>query len=215
MTQRPISRANEPELESTPVARRFVSIWQRAPHVCSRIALSTVCATVALCFAGGFASIKYTGNNFEIVVGCGNITYISVWSNDAVENMRIAARRFSPGHSWTVRAHAIPSPWILTGIRYRPKLQAVTLGHGSDAMSIRSITLPFWCLFLVTAAPTACFWILGRERPKQGACLNCDYDLTGNVTGRCPECGKEFDVRTILNRIKPPKEGGTLGNNPE
>ncbi|MEY4005934.1 MAG: hypothetical protein RLZZ221_2030 [Verrucomicrobiota bacterium] len=30
---------------------------------------------------------------------------------------------------------------------------------------------------------------MGREI----LCLNCDYDLTGVLTGRCPECGREFD----------------------
>jgi len=24
-------------------------------------------------------------------------------------------------------------------------------------------------------------------------CLNCGYDLRGTVSGRCPECGREFD----------------------
>jgi len=27
----------------------------------------------------------------------------------------------------------------------------------------------------------------------QRYCGNCDYDLTGNVSGRCPECGQEPD----------------------
>lgn len=35
-------------------------------------------------------------------------------------------------------------------------------------------------------------------------CLNCDYDLTGNVSGRCPECGREIpeSIRqeTIVSR---------------
>jgi len=31
-------------------------------------------------------------------------------------------------------------------------------------------------------------WLL-RPRPANGRCRRCDYDLTGNVTGRCPECG--------------------------
>lgn len=32
-----------------------------------------------------------------------------------------------------------------------------------------------------------------RDRPAQwrgeGKCAKCGYDLTGNVSGRCPECG--------------------------
>jgi hypothetical protein len=29
----------------------------------------------------------------------------------------------------------------------------------------------------------------GRRR-LQGRCVRCDYDLTGNVSGVCPECGE-------------------------
>jgi hypothetical protein len=28
-----------------------------------------------------------------------------------------------------------------------------------------------------------------RRRYVPGFCRKCDYDLTGNVSGRCPECG--------------------------
>ncbi len=28
-----------------------------------------------------------------------------------------------------------------------------------------------------------------KDRPKPGHCAHCDYDLKGNETGVCPECG--------------------------
>jgi hypothetical protein len=31
-----------------------------------------------------------------------------------------------------------------------------------------------------------------HRRRKRGLCLKCGYDLTGNVTGVCPECGAEI-----------------------
>ena len=31
---------------------------------------------------------------------------------------------------------------------------------------------------------------LGSARAIPGHCVECDYDLTGNVSGRCPECGR-------------------------
>lgn len=43
------------------------------------------------------------------------------------------------------------------------------------------IALP---LFGVALAP-----LLFRRRPAAGCCRTCGYDLTGNVSGRCPECG--------------------------
>lgn len=38
---------------------------------------------------------------------------------------------------------------------------------------------------LVVAIPMR----LLERRPRPGRCAVCDYDLTGNVSGRCPECG--------------------------
>ena len=32
-----------------------------------------------------------------------------------------------------------------------------------------------------------------RRRRKRGQCLDCGYDLTGNVTGVCSECGSKIE----------------------
>lgn len=39
-------------------------------------------------------------------------------------------------------------------------------------------------------------WLI-RRRPPPGHCVSCGYDLTGNVSGRCPECGASVaeDIR--------------------
>ncbi len=34
-----------------------------------------------------------------------------------------------------------------------------------------------------------------RERLRKGHCPSCDYDLTANVSGRCPECGEAVHAR--------------------
>jgi hypothetical protein len=31
-----------------------------------------------------------------------------------------------------------------------------------------------------------------HDRQAKGLCCNCGYNLTGNVSGRCPECGVEI-----------------------
>ena len=51
------------------------------------------------------------------------------------------------------------------------------------------ITVPLWMPFVVFAAPTAVLWCQDRRRIPAGCCLRCGYDLTGNVSARCPECG--------------------------
>ena len=51
--------------------------------------------------------------------------------------------------------------------------------------------LPCWIPFLLVALPTGIlFWRDHRRRITPGHCKKCGYDLTGNVSGRCPECGK-------------------------
>ena len=32
--------------------------------------------------------------------------------------------------------------------------------------------------------------ILAQRRRKRGQCLSCGYNLTGNASGVCPECGR-------------------------
>jgi len=44
-------------------------------------------------------------------------------------------------------------------------------------------------VIVVLAGATVVLWCLDRPGPGPGHCANCGYDLTGNVSGRCPECG--------------------------
>ena len=45
-----------------------------------------------------------------------------------------------------------------------------------------------WMVFLAALIPTALAWRKLR-RPLPGHCRKCGYNLTGNVTGKCSECG--------------------------
>jgi len=36
-------------------------------------------------------------------------------------------------------------------------------------------------------------WIEARSHRSLGMCPKCDYDLTANVSGTCPECGRVID----------------------
>lgn len=42
-------------------------------------------------------------------------------------------------------------------------------------------------------AALAAAWFFHRKaRVRPGHCPKCEYNLTGNTTGVCPECGKEI-----------------------
>ncbi len=72
--------------------------------------------------------------------------------------------------------------WPYVG--HRDAFRSGCLGF-PDAFVIR---LPFWFPLLVAAVPTTVLWHRDRRRSKSGHCP-CGYNLTGNESGICPECG--------------------------
>ena len=65
-------------------------------------------------------------------------------------------------------------------------------GHRGPNGSLYNLAVPHWFVAAVLLAPPAACaasaW-RGRRRRKPGRCRSCGYDLTGNVSGVCPECG--------------------------
>ena len=52
-------------------------------------------------------------------------------------------------------------------------------------------SVPLWLPLAALALPT--MFLIVRDRRRRfgrGHCRKCGYDLTGNVSGVCPECGK-------------------------
>jgi len=52
-----------------------------------------------------------------------------------------------------------------------------------------TVMIPLWIPFAIGVIPTVCLWWRDRRYPP-GHCQTCGYNLTGNVSGRCPECGE-------------------------
>ena len=60
----------------------------------------------------------------------------------------------------------------------------------------RGMRVPLWattCLFLIY--PGIAHFRRVSRRPDHPACTTCGYDLTANVSGRCPECGTPVEAR--------------------
>ena len=51
------------------------------------------------------------------------------------------------------------------------------------------IRIPCWAVFMCVAFPTALLFWRDRRRIPDGHCQKCGYNLKGNVSGLCPECG--------------------------
>ena len=97
-----------------------------------------------------------------------------------------------------------PAPWIGRDVSYEPVPRRiirvrscqgrVSVSYHSGDHRARKVTLPIWLLFIGFAAYPM-LWITTRgplrrfRRRKRNRCLKCGYDLTGNASGICPECG--------------------------
>lgn len=61
------------------------------------------------------------------------------------------------------------------------------------------LQVPLWFVMLLTAALPA-LWVRHRLKHgrKLGFCARCGYNLTGNVSGVCPECGTAIAADELL-----------------
>ena len=58
----------------------------------------------------------------------------------------------------------------------------------TDLGPLGHLLVPLWLPLMIASVPTIFLWAK-RPRKRPGFCGRCGYNLTGNVSGRCPECG--------------------------
>ncbi|MBN2559788.1 MAG: hypothetical protein JXQ75_02495 [Phycisphaerae bacterium] len=77
---------------------------------------------------------------------------------------------------------AVPMPWraMRLEIPYFFRWPRVEPG---------GLALPLWLPFAIVAIPTAFMFWRDRRRHPAHHCRSCGYNLTGNVSGVCAECG--------------------------
>lgn len=85
---------------------------------------------------------------------------------------------------------AVEIYWNSSGWRWLPytSTHLALARNGRDYVPTTSVFVPLWPAAVGSAM--AGLWIIGRRRarPSPDAC-SCGYSLTGNQSGRCPECG--------------------------
>ena len=77
---------------------------------------------------------------------------------------------------------------------------AMTVLAGLAAVAVyfaASVMISRWAgVAVILAVPVVAWAVLDRphwvrvRRWRRGQCVGCGYDLTGNVSGVCPECGQ-------------------------
>jgi hypothetical protein len=70
-------------------------------------------------------------------------------------------------------------------VGFTPQYRSVTL----RTEKLISMSVPLAPLLPLLVIATAVLWRLDRRFPL-GRCQKCGYNLTGNVSGVCPECGR-------------------------
>jgi predicted RNA-binding Zn-ribbon protein involved in translation (DUF1610 family) len=62
-----------------------------------------------------------------------------------------------------------------------------------------SVPLGFdsWLLVMIAAITLMGLFIPGKTKYIKGLCATCGYNLTGNVSGTCPECGEKIELASL------------------
>jgi hypothetical protein len=90
--------------------------------------------------------------------------------------------RYSRWAGWYASGYSLEGEW-------RVRLGRIEVKR----TPLAQLTVPLWMLFLGAGVPTSVLWCLDRRRGSPGHCRACGYNLTGNVSGRCPECGQAIE----------------------
>ena len=83
---------------------------------------------------------------------------------------------------WIVSRRHLPGRWW--SLRHR-------IGRDPQQKLVHLWTAPLWIPLLIAVVLTTYLWYRDRRAPP-GHCQHCGYDLTGNVSGVCPECGEKI-----------------------
>ncbi len=73
--------------------------------------------------------------------------------------------------------------------------------------TLSSISCPLWILEAAALGLCILFLRISRRRIPAGNCKTCAYDLTGNISGKCPECGTPL-MRPISREAAKPASSG-------
>jgi len=92
------------------------------------------------------------------------------------------------GWYWTDNSVVRIFPWrLLPVVRSRPE-------------PTDSLGLPLLWMFFTAMIPACLAWLKSFRQGPPGCCSKCRYDLTGNVSGICPECGEPI-LSDLDNRL--------------
>jgi hypothetical protein len=129
----------------------------------------------------------------------GTVAFGYSWTTfDSTRLLEAYAQNYKPVSGWyggsgsPTAVPDRPSFWQSAGFDWRwTSERPVVVGIGTASL-FSYLEFPYWLVASLAALlPTVRLWSIGRarRRVRRGHCPRCGYDLTGNVSGVCPECG--------------------------
>ena len=120
----------------------------------------------------------------------------NAWSGRGAVNQRLYWRQSvaSPGNPFTQQPVRRTRFGFWSGAQSDPAVSTLSWLSASPGSFVTGfVYAPVWpvaiaCALLPAARATA--WVVRHRRVRRGLCPRCRYDLTGNVSGVCPECGR-------------------------
>lgn len=96
-----------------------------------------------------------------------------------------ATKRFLPGFLLSTLIATLP-------------LLAILAFRGDFVVQLRMIGVVVLLMSPIVLIVGTMVWIDRRDQRRMDPtrCSNCDYDLTGNVSGICPECGTAIRAKS-------------------
>ncbi len=144
---------------------------RKAVRWLSALGLVAALATVPLFVLSLNYFGSYRAPRWGFGVGKGQLT---VWINRRVD-------RLGPGMTWQWGKYRVGGVFWLPKAVLNPNVVAVSI--------------PFWLPFVVLFPVSLFGWRRTWPYPP-GHCSRCGYDMTGNESGVCPECGTKIEHTT-------------------
>jgi hypothetical protein len=148
---------------------------------------------------------------FDDTLACESLTrrveFRSDWGR--LVFIRIDAPHYGRGFSWTVSQGGYHTPFLGPGNAVFTIESTIEVFTGQFAPTgiiagypgpYTRVTIYYWVPACLLAMPLILTFLVRRRhkvmlrhRKSKGLCLACGYDLRGNSSERCPECGVEID----------------------
>ncbi len=177
-----------------------MAVTHAAPDISRRHRVRRVAKWAALCaalvtlWAWGLSTkwaVDWAGEGRVLRLGLGVISYIWFAGDaTAIETYR----RSRPARGWNL--YAAPRDYNVPfrlGLVW-PEYYWFPVNGSFGSFTSHRIRVPCWLPLIGLALVSSTLFYLDRKRPPPGHCQSCGYDLTGNISGRCPECGNAVET---------------------